>query len=710
LAKNEELLPQASGSKQDLDAAGSDESTARPSASAALAMALAVPQSPAVQEMSGKVEWQPSEEEPVKLWRYMPGNGLPVTVRALPEMDAPRTGAEVNPDDLVKVVEERRGVDSILYLKLADGAWIFESKLAVGKMCVRHGQEKQHRAELEIERRKAALDEEALCTVEASEPDKGHASSPNGTCLRSPTTSPNRPRACGPTKKSIEDGLLAMISRAESKERGASSNAASRSSSPAKSLAPVTCLNDEQHGASDYSVYGNDYLASDKVVLWQPAADSQNEIGGSSSSRPTSRGSSRVSRSQCSSRSLPRNLPIGRTQEEHAAAFLDLMRAKGKGSVAVTWRRHFDANGDGMLGFQEFCDVLAGIDYNDDVLKLWQAFDKSNGQSHKLGLDAFDPEAAHLIDILSAWMKEKGGPRAVFAKVDTDDSDTLSSDEFVRGLRELGFFDTPDMPEALSSEDQFLKNALPIIDPWNTGCILLFELMFLEPDRKLRKRLQKQLEREREKKAQDANRTPTSAAKMLHGLAKKGHLGGKYWTKAWQDEVLPDATEQMPQMRVAEAPPRLGGNNAFAGLPRRRSNGARPQSRLSNSSSTPELNGAPKQKLPIISGCPSLPRLAPPSKSLRNEPPLPPRMKPPNTKAVYGKKSTSASVGLPALGADVQHKANVVMLGKGRSVGGRASGAARQQVDDALHPCKQEDFFRRGADRHLFAKYCVPTA
>jgi len=71
-------------------------------------------------------------------WRYNPKDAIPMNIREVPDINAPKRQEAVYPGDTFYVLEERRGQDGVLYLRLADGiGWLFESKPGVGKLCER---------------------------------------------------------------------------------------------------------------------------------------------------------------------------------------------------------------------------------------------------------------------------------------------------------------------------------------------------------------------------------------------------------------------------------------------------------------------------------------------------------------------------------------------------------------------------------------------
>jgi len=74
----------------------------------------------------------------ISRWRYSPPDGLPIAVRASPDITGARTDRQLTPGELVDVAEERLGTDGVVYLRLADGrGWLFDQKPGVGVLCVR---------------------------------------------------------------------------------------------------------------------------------------------------------------------------------------------------------------------------------------------------------------------------------------------------------------------------------------------------------------------------------------------------------------------------------------------------------------------------------------------------------------------------------------------------------------------------------------------
>merc|ERR1711920_826136 len=65
-------------------------------------------------------------------------DGKKLGVRATPDYNGPRTGANLIVGEQFDVCEERINFDGVIFLKLADGrGWAFDRKPGVGEMCVR---------------------------------------------------------------------------------------------------------------------------------------------------------------------------------------------------------------------------------------------------------------------------------------------------------------------------------------------------------------------------------------------------------------------------------------------------------------------------------------------------------------------------------------------------------------------------------------------
>lgn len=71
-------------------------------------------------------------------WRYDPVNNLPLGIRPEPTITSGFNEHELKKGEIFDVSQMLRGIDGVLYLKLADGrGWVFEYKPGVGVMCVR---------------------------------------------------------------------------------------------------------------------------------------------------------------------------------------------------------------------------------------------------------------------------------------------------------------------------------------------------------------------------------------------------------------------------------------------------------------------------------------------------------------------------------------------------------------------------------------------
>jgi len=171
---------------------------------------------------------------------------------------------------------------------------------------------------------------------------------------------------------------------------------------------------------------------------------------------------------------------------------LSLMRQKGGGSVRIAWRRYFDSDCDGELTFREFCRGLAIIGYYDDTIALWH--DLGGSKQRSITLHAVDASGAAILDYFGNWCYGVlGGPYEVFSRIDSDGSDSLTQQEFLDGMEELGFFEAKDVPDRIATVELARRNLFPVLDATGRGTLSARDLLFIERDKSKRERIKRDL-------------------------------------------------------------------------------------------------------------------------------------------------------------------------------------------------------------------------
>jgi len=169
----------------------------------------------------------------------------------------------------------------------------------------------------------------------------------------------------------------------------------------------------------------------------------------------------------------------------------------------------------GVVKFRSFCRVLGTLGYEGDVMLLWQAL-QASGQG--LVMDAVDAASAEKLAALGEWCQlHCGGILEAFTQLDLPGTGNLTTSQLLKGLRDLGFFVAAEgrLP---SSEDGFVKELLPLLDPWGHDSVLAEDFFVCEPDANLRSALRDRLERHRARN--DRGGTPAGDVKAHQTAAR----------------------------------------------------------------------------------------------------------------------------------------------------------------------------------------------
>lgn len=84
-------------------------------------------------------EPKPAPSQAKSTWRYNPPESKPMSIRKEP--GGLKSSEMLQPGTVFTALEEKKGEDGILYLKLADGrGWVMEAAPGVGALCVREAQ------------------------------------------------------------------------------------------------------------------------------------------------------------------------------------------------------------------------------------------------------------------------------------------------------------------------------------------------------------------------------------------------------------------------------------------------------------------------------------------------------------------------------------------------------------------------------------------
>jgi len=363
-----------------------------------------------------------------------------------------------------------------------------------------------------------------------------------------------------------------------------------------------------------------------------------------------------------------------------------------------------------------------------------------------------------MIEAFGSWCKTScGGVLEMFDLVSGGIKDTaLPADRFVAGLAELGLFATspegasPVLPAELSSEDEFRRAMLPVIDPWGSGSLLPEALLFLERDPKRRKRLRKRVEHDREEDLEvqavctggghrprpprpgggrPAPPKPSASVSLLADISRRHipQLGGRHWKQvplegsasgpslrelAARQDALPASSGDSGSGGVASTASQAveaGSSSALSRKPRSRSTKSLPPPRRLGEVSEGVLRRSESKDAVAI-----LPKL---SCSTKSAPKVPEEVDPATRAAaakalqknkqeqrkLYGQKSEPV---LPGIGGTLQWHRQAG--GSGQSGHRAAAGQGRgRQVDSASGPRGDAglNFLRRGASHDVFERY-----
>lgn len=105
------------------------------------------------------------------------------------------------------------------------------------------------------------------------------------------------------------------------------------------------------------------------------------------------------------------------------------------GTPTAVWKHGLDRNGDGHIGYMEFCAALREVSFRGPVRSLWRELDADN--NGQISLEEWDKETH---DILAEWHRQVTKKAGSFAKAfGTEGKSRFNEESFCSKCEELGY-------------------------------------------------------------------------------------------------------------------------------------------------------------------------------------------------------------------------------------------------------------------------------